>query len=1251
MGERITASIRNLATLSFSDEPIVAFPLYSLWKAVDSATQETFAVKNYAVADPSPEQKAANIIYFFREITTLLFAWHPTVVPLVGWNIRLDKTPPQFSIVSKYLRNDPVSWTKDRGFALTATQRQIILYGVAFALENLHARRQIHQDVQPANILLDAEYYPCLANIGLPTWDVMPDGSLIGTCTRYLAPELLTRGRSAVSLAIDAFAFGMLLYEFLEDREAVPVREGDETAEAAIICGSRPAVTSLSQQWYSDLIGPLWDQDPTKRPKMTRVREYFEDPKHWQPSVNAQVFWKYKAFVDSVRARPRWGRITSAVVRKLYNPQGPASKIGAAKHLPTIVAIILAAIADSRDGVDEQTQDLVKQSLRTKKTLDPVILAPLHPAPVPVSLFTTAIVDVREFQLAEGKDGAFVGTRAGDDRQYAVRRQPVDSVPTMLPRVALTFFRQILTQLYAAHPAVLPLVGWNIYFGTEPPELLIVTELAANDCLTIEKAATLTPTEKLIVLYGLARAMAHMHSLKLMHRDLMLSSVALDASNRPYLTGLGSAKSQSDSLDQSSMQAIAPQYTAPEVLTGAGYNLPVDVYSYAIICYEIIEAKSGIVPGRGQYSMRISRKSVRPAFAVATPNQRALISHMWSTEESQRSSFDSIVAELENEAVWPAGVDPHVFLQYKGLLDVTEPPTTRERLILPAWIARAAQSAAVNARVNGIGMRDAFAGALAFLTTDGAKQESAFTAVLTQSLTAKGCIDPALFVPYVAEWLVPALAKVGAVRASAPTALTPLTGALIGLDEFEIDSSQRFVGAFGQVFKGRLTKREGRHLAVKYIDPTRAMNSTVVNLNICSVLREVMTLIYCRHPAVIPFGGWNFDAQRKSLIVVTDWMEHGALDPAHSKLDATEKSIVAYGAARGLAFAHEHSVIHRDVKPGNVFLNERNYPRIADFGMAKMMDDSPDMTAAMGTPACMAPEILTTRQEDRDSILPADVYAYAITLWMLYTGKAWEVKTRSRHEFFKRIIKGLRPEKTEPITPELWKLLQRMWDADFKKRPRFPEVASLLEQPKCWLPGTDAKRFNEYVTFLEKEAGRMTYDSLGDWKEHLLNSKSARQVAAELENGPLAKTLTGKVAHAVGYVSGKGGMVNEEVLRVVKTSLEEKRCLDPRIINANAHAIDDPEPQAEEDVEPRPAYVEPQKPGYHFEWIRQGRANRFALHLGEETIVKNLVGVLTELLNGQFDLYLGNKLLNPDSTDKLTDLSLGRYLLKIVVRG
>ena len=92
--------------------------------------------------------------------------------------------------------------------------------------------------------------------------------------------------------------------------------------------------------------------------------------------------------------------------------------------------------------------------------------------------------------------------------------------------------------------------------------------------------------------------------------------------------------------------------------------------------------------------------------------------------------------------------------------------------------------------------------------------------------------------------------------------------------------------------------------------------------------------------------------------------------------------------ARAIHFAHQNSVVHRDVKPSNVLIDGSDRARITDFGLAKHVDRGDDLTLTgqiMGTPAYMAPEQITNR---RGEIGPAcDIYSMGALLYELLTGR------------------------------------------------------------------------------------------------------------------------------------------------------------------------------------------------------------------------------------------------------------------------
>ncbi len=84
-------------------------------------------------------------------------------------------------------------------------------------------------------------------------------------------------------------------------------------------------------------------------------------------------------------------------------------------------------------------------------------------------------------------------------------------------------------------------------------------------------------------------------------------------------------------------------------------------------------------------------------------------------------------------------------------------------------------------------------------------------------------------------------------------------------------------------------------------------------------------------------------------------------------------------------FAHSQKVLHRDLKPGNILLDQGGVPRVADFGIAKLVDSSVSKSSkALGTPSFMPPERFNGQEADAAS----DVYGLAATLSALITGSA-----------------------------------------------------------------------------------------------------------------------------------------------------------------------------------------------------------------------------------------------------------------------
>jgi serine/threonine protein kinase len=188
---------------------------------------------------------------------------------------------------------------------------------------------------------------------------------------------------------------------------------------------------------------------------------------------------------------------------------------------------------------------------------------------------------------------------------------------------------------------------------------------------------------------------------------------------------------------------------------------------------------------------------------------------------------------------------------------------------------------------------------------------------------------------------------------------------------------QQFLGsgAYGEVWVAT-DRNTGRKVAVKFYTHRGGLDWQLLS-------REVEKLVLLsadRYIVQVLDVGWDATPP----YYVMEFIENGSLDEylkEHGPLPASEAVEMFRGVATGLMHAHNKGVLHCDVKPANVLLDQDHKPRLADFGQSRL---SNEQTPALGTMFYMAPE-----QADMKAQPDArwDVYALGALLYLMLTGE------------------------------------------------------------------------------------------------------------------------------------------------------------------------------------------------------------------------------------------------------------------------
>jgi tetratricopeptide (TPR) repeat protein len=257
-------------------------------------------------------------------------------------------------------------------------------------------------------------------------------------------------------------------------------------------------------------------------------------------------------------------------------------------------------------------------------------------------------------------------------------------------------------------------------------------------------------------------------------------------------------------------------------------------------------------------------------------------------------------------------------------------------------------------------------------------------------------------------------------------------------------------GGQGVVFRAR-QKSLNRTVALKII----GLGQWASKAHIRRFRLEAEAAASLDHPCIVPI--YEVDERDGSCYFSMKLIEGSQLDEVVNRtpMPVRQAAELMAKVARTVHYAHEHGILHRDIKPGNILLDVKGEPHLTDFGLARLLESESTVTRTLevlGTPSYMAPEQAAGNNPATAGLTSAtDVYGLGAVLYQLLTGHPPFVGGTT-YETIKLVLE------TEPRQPRLWnpkidRDLSTICLKCLEKDParRYDSALALAEDLERWL--------------------------------------------------------------------------------------------------------------------------------------------------------------------------------------------------------
>src|SRR5438105_2092995 len=254
-------------------------------------------------------------------------------------------------------------------------------------------------------------------------------------------------------------------------------------------------------------------------------------------------------------------------------------------------------------------------------------------------------------------------------------------------------------------------------------------------------------------------------------------------------------------------------------------------------------------------------------------------------------------------------------------------------------------------------------------------------------------------------------------------------------------------GGQGVVFRAR-QKSLNRTVALKVIN----LGQWASKAHLKRFRLEAEAAARLEHPGIVPIH--EVGERDGSCYFSMKFIEGGQLDEVvkRTPMLIRHAAELITKVARTVYYAHQHGILHRDIKPGNILLDGKGEPHLTDFGLARLVETESTMTRTLdglGTPSYMAPEQAMGNNAAISSV--TDVYGLGAVLYQLLTGQP-PFAGGATYETIKLLL-DTEPKKPRLLNPKIDRDLSTICLKCLEKDPkrRYASALALADDLEHWL--------------------------------------------------------------------------------------------------------------------------------------------------------------------------------------------------------